>query len=113
MTDEEKGRVKRTEVADIVNFIKTQGIDVEYYSLSGTVMTINLRAGSLESVSRLLNSVKELEIVESSSVVYASTKEKENNTAIAADSSEGIEKYVKTDNTVEAQINVYITNLGE
>jgi hypothetical protein len=112
MTEEEKGRVKRTEIADIVNFIKTQGIDVEYYSLSGTVMTINIRAGSLESVSRLLNSVKELEIVESSSVVYASTKETEKNNA-AAQGSEETEKIVKTDNTVEAQINVYITNLGE
>ena len=113
MTEEEKGRVKRTEIADLVNFIKTRGIDVEYYSLSGTVMTINIRADSLESVSKLLNSVKELDIVESSSVVYASTKDVEKKDKNSTANEEGAEAVIKTGNTVEAQINVYITNLGE
>ncbi len=105
MTEEERGRVKRTDTAALVDFINSQGINVEYFSLSGTVMTINLHAGSLESVSRLLETIKQQEIVESSSVVYAATKDKE-------DFDENAQK-IQVDNGVEAQINIYLINYEE
>ncbi len=105
MTAEEKGRVKRTDTAALVDFISEQGVDVEYYSLTGTVMTINLRAKTLESVSKLLEVIQEQEIVESSSVVYAATKEKE-----VADTTDRV---VTIDNGVEAQIYVYLVTYEE
>lgn len=105
MTSEERGRVKRTETAALVDFISSQGINVEYFSLSGTVMTINLHAKSLESVSKLLETIEEQEIVESSSVVYAATKDK--------DAFDENANRIQVDNGVEAQINIYLTNYEE
>ncbi len=102
MTEEEKTRVKRTEIAELVDFINDQGVDVEYFCLTGTVMTINLQAKSLESISRLLETIQENEIVESTSITYAATKERDSN----------IENSVLLfkDNKVEAQINIYLTS---
>lgn len=102
MTDEEKTRVKRTETAELIDFISDQGVDVEYFSLSGTVMTVNVHARSLESVSRLLETVQDQEIVESTSVSYAATKDKDNNT-----------DDIVVENGVEAQINIYLTDSEE
>ena len=105
MTDEEKTRIKRTMTAELVDYINSQGIEVLNFSITGTVVTINIHAPSLESVSRLLETIKDQEIVESSSVAYAATKEKEvldDNSAIS---------YVG--NGVEAQINIYLTSSAE
>ncbi len=115
MTDEEKSRVKRTETAELVDFINSQGVDVEYFNLSGSMMTINLRANSLESVSKLLEKLSQKEIVESSSVVYAATKEKEVAKTPSADSAASTNEKVMVSDGVEAQIILYITdnNLGE
>ena len=96
MTEEEKARVKRSETTALIDFINKQGAKVEYYSLTGPMMTVNLSVNSLEAVSRLLEKINEQEIVESSSVVYAATKEKE--------------EEVVTSAGVEAQINIYITS---
>ncbi len=103
MTDEEKSRVKRTETADLVDFISDQGADVEYFSLSGTVMTVNLHARSLESVSKLLQAIQEQDIVESTSVTYAATKDKDTDETVM----------IIVDNGVEAQINIYLTSAEE
>ncbi len=105
MTQEEKGRVKRTETAALVDFLNSQGVEVEYCSLTGTVMTLNIHTDTLESVSKLLETVKEQAIVESSSVVYAATKDKE-----ATDASG---ERITTADGVEAQINIYLTNYEE
>ncbi len=110
MTEEEKGRVKRLDTAKLVDFINDQGMDVDKTSLSDAVLTINLKAASLESVSRLIEQINDQEIVESTSVVYAATKD---NDGKAADSSEEETKKVYTRNNVEAQINIYLTNNEE
>ncbi len=110
MTPEEKGRVKRTDTAALVDFISTQGATVDSVSLSGTVMTINLNTNSLESVSKLLEKITDQEIVESSSVVYAATKDKEIKVTDAG--AEATETQMVKDG-VEAQINVYLTNYEE
>lgn len=110
MTEEEKGRVKRTETAELVDFIDAQGIDVEYFSLTGTVMKITLRGSSLESISKLLEKINGQDIVESSSVVYAATKEKEVKTKVKTEEPAEI---INVDNGVEAQITVYLTSNEE
>jgi type IV pilus assembly protein PilM len=105
MTEEEKTRVKRTKTAELVDYISTQGIDVENFSITGTVVTINIHAPSLESVSKLLETIKDQEIVESSSVAYAATKEKEEMDETSA--------IYYVGNGVEAQINIYLAGSGE
>ena len=108
MTPEEKGRVKRTDTAKLIDFINAQGVEVDSVTLKETMMTINLRAGSLESVSKLLEKVNEQEIVESSSVVYAATKDKE-----IEGSTGDTQETIVVKSGVEAQINVYLTNYEE
>ena len=102
MTQEEKTRVKRTETAQLVDFISAQGVDVENFSLTGTVMTVNLHARNLESVSSLLETINEQDIVESSSIVYAATKDKERSNDTGS--------IVYQESGVEAQIYLYLTN---
>ncbi len=102
MTEEEKTRLKRTRTAELVDFIKSQGAEVENYSITGTVATINIHARNLESVSRLLEAIKEQDIVESASVAYAATKDREispNTNLIDIDTSV---------NGVDAQLNLYL-----
>ncbi len=110
MTEEEKSRVKRTETAALIDFISEQGADVEYFSLSGTVMTVNLHTSSLESVSKLLEIIQDQDIVESSSVVYAATKDKE---ITFQESPDGSDTDIRVDSGVEAQIYIYLTNEKE
>ncbi len=105
MTDEEKNRIKRTKTAQLVDFINSQGIDVENFSISGTVVVINIHAPSLESVSRLLETIKNQDIVESSSVAYAATKDR--------DIWDGTTEIYTTNNGVEAQINIYLVGLED
>lgn len=102
MTQEEKTRVKRTDTAQLVDFISAQGVDVENFSLTGTVMTVNLHARNLESVSSLLETINEQDIVESSSIVYAATKDKERSNDTGS--------IVYQESGVEAQIYLYLTN---
>lgn len=122
MTDEEKTRISRTSTAQLVDYIESQGIQVVNLSLTGSAMILNVRASSLQSVSKLIDQIKEEAIVESSSVISASTNEKEE--AIKAsdtstESDENINKNdEKTDNYikemgVDAQITIYLADKEE
>ena len=110
MTEEEKGRVKRTDTAKLVDLINDQGTEVVSTILTDNVITVNLNAGSLESVSRLIEVIAQQDIVESCSVTYAATNEKEGKSPKPDNEDEEV---VPVKSGVEALVNIYLVNYGE
>ncbi len=75
MTEEEKDRVSRLEVAELVDFIGNQGMEVKSFDLKDTTLSVNVTGDSLESISKLTELLNEQEIIESCSVISAKTIE--------------------------------------
>lgn len=95
MSDEEKGRISRLDAANLVDLIGDQGMKVTYMDLVKGAMTIDLKADTLEEVSKLTTLLKEQDIVESCSVVSAKTIEDD-------------EKTEEVESGVNAEIKVYL-----
>ncbi|SDB15039.1 pilus assembly protein PilM [Butyrivibrio sp. INlla16] len=80
MNAEERSRISRVDAAQLVDLIGHQNMKVTYMDLVKGVMTINLKAKSLEAVSKLTMEINDQEIVESCSVVSAQTIEDDDRT---------------------------------
>lgn len=73
MSEEEIDRTSRVDVAELVQYISTQVMSVNSYTLTGDQLTVNLTAPTLESISRLSVDVEERPIVGSCSMPTAQT----------------------------------------
>ncbi len=92
LSEEERNRVSRLEVMQLVDFIEKQGANVNYFNLTGSDLLITVNTKNLENVSALMKSLDEQEIVASTSMVSAKT----------------IDEEEKTNSTVDAQIKIYL-----
>lgn len=88
MSEEERTRRSRVEVADLVKFIATQVMSVNSFSLTGDRLSVNISAPSLESISRLSMELERRNMVDSTSMPSAQT--------------------TLTDSGVDAQLVVYL-----
>ncbi|WP_026526069.1 pilus assembly protein PilM [Butyrivibrio sp. VCD2006] len=95
MNEEEIGRISRLDAAKLVDLIGKQRMKVTYMNLVKGVMTIDLKADTLEEVSKLTTLLKEQEIVESCSVASAQTIEDDTKTE-------------EVESGVNAEIKVYL-----
>ena len=95
MSEEEQGRISRLDAAKLIDLIGKQGMKVTYMDLVKGAMTIDLKADTLEDVSKLSVLLKEQDIVESCSVVSAKTIEDD-------------EKTEEVESGVNAEIKVYL-----
>jgi type IV pilus assembly protein PilM len=127
MTEEEKGRVSRVEVAKLADFIVSQGVSVRSLNLSGTTLVVGVTGDSLSTMSKLTAALMDQDIVESCSLSMA---EKENPedvhsshlptaTAVSEEADDLIEGYEElyghtaaSDTIVNAEINIYLTTLN-
>ncbi len=71
MTEEEKGRVSRVDVAKLADFIVSQGVSVNSMDLKGTTLVVGVSGDSLNTMSRLTAAQTDQEIVESCSLAMA------------------------------------------
>ncbi len=120
MTEEEKGRVSRMEVAKLADFIASQGVSVNSMNLTGTTLVVGVTGDSLNTMSKLTAALTDQEIVESCSLSMAQKETTEGSTATALEAPEFdengelIEDSIETTNTgniVNAEINIYLTTL--
>ena len=81
MSDEEVSRVSRTKIAKLVSEIGEQIRGVTSYTLSEQSLQVNIKADSLESISKLAWSLEKKAMVESVSVQMAQTASFERNTS--------------------------------
>ncbi len=116
MTEEEKGRVSRVDVAKLADFIVSQGVSVKSLSLSGTTLVVDVQGDSLNTMSRLTAALSDQDIVESCSLTTAQKETSEvNQTDSENAENENPDGYSFTTaaskNIVNAQINIYLTTL--
>ncbi len=71
MTEEEVGRVSRVDVAELADFIVSQGVSVRSLNLSGTTLVVGVTGDSLKTMSRLTAALTDQDIVESCSLSMA------------------------------------------
>ncbi|MBR1670350.1 MAG: pilus assembly protein PilM [Butyrivibrio sp.] len=74
MTEEERSRVSRVEVAKLADFIVSQGVSVRSLNLTDSTLTVAVTGDSLNTMSKLSAALTDLDIVESCSL---STAQKE------------------------------------
>lgn len=77
MTEAERESISRVKIASIIYYIGTQGHEVGSYSVTEDVLTVNILAPTLESVSVLQTNLEKRDLVES---VYTQTAQTEDNT---------------------------------
>ncbi len=71
MTDEEKGRVSRVDVAELADFIVSQGVSVRSMNLTDKTLVVAVTGDSLNTMSRLTAALTDQDIVESCSLSMA------------------------------------------
>ncbi len=112
MSEEEKARVSRLKVANIVDLIGKQGLKINSLDLKGEQFTVNVSGNNLESISKLTELLDEQDIIESCSVESAKTNDKEeivtNQIKTENEDGEEVETKVTEIAQVDAQINVYL-----
>ncbi|WP_024866589.1 pilus assembly protein PilM [Butyrivibrio sp. FCS014] len=120
MTEEERGRVSRTDVAKLADFIASQGVSVKSMNLQGTTLVVGVTGDSLNTMSKLTAALSDQEIVESCSLAMAQKETSEVSTtstqeAPSFDETGELEgEIVDTSNAgtiVNAEINIYLTTL--
>jgi len=111
MTAEEKDRISRKDVAELVKFINSGKASVKQIFLSENVLTVDITTDTLQSVSELSESLDKQKIVESVRVENASKLEKDGyeKTDITL-SGEEITTVVPGTVVVEAQLKIYLTS---
>ena len=125
MTEEEKGRVSRVDVAELADFIVSQGVSVRSINLKEKTLVVGVTGDSLNTMSNLTAALTDLDIVESCSLSMAqkeSTEDTKTSVPAAAppddeeDEEEAQEAYavdtVDLDSVVNAEINIYLTTLN-
>ena len=92
MTEEEKGRVRRVDVAKLADFIVSQGVSVRSLDLKESTLVVAVTGDSLSTMSKLTASLADQDIVASCSLSMAQTEDTENSAglprATASESSE-------------------------
>ena len=120
MTEEERGRVSRVDVAKLADFIVSQGVSVKSMNLKGTTLVVGVTGDSLNTMSKLTAALTDQEIVESCSLSMAQKETAEESTAPVQEAPSFDENgelegdYVDTPSTgkiVNAEINIYLTTL--
>ncbi|MCR5155898.1 MAG: pilus assembly protein PilM [Butyrivibrio sp.] len=120
MTEEEKGRVSRMDVAKLADFIASQGVSVKSMNLQGSTLVVGVTGDSLNTMSRLTAALTDQEIVESCSLSMAQKETTEASAPVTEsapsfdENGELIEDYIEPTNTgniVNAEINIYLTTL--
>jgi cytidylate kinase len=111
MTDEEKDRISRKEVTELVRFINGSKAGVKQIFLTENVLTVDITTDTLQSVSELAESLDGQKIVESVRVENARKLEKDGyeKTDITL-SGEEITTVVPGTVVVEAQLKIYLTS---
>lgn len=124
MTEEENDRLSRILVAQLAGQIGNRVKAIGAYSLSGDVLTVNITADSLESISRLAMDIQDNDIVESCSVqtaqtvdtkdiIYSPQAENESGEAAADTDNDLQSKTVNVSQTVDAQLVIYLKNYSD
>ncbi len=121
MTEEERGRVSRVDVAKLADFIVSQGVSVNKMELSGTTLVVGVSGDSLNTMSSLTAALTDQDIVESCSLSMAQKEtveetpsstqaESENDDADEFDDESGFNQN-RSNKVVNAEINIYLTTL--
>ena len=100
MTEEETGRTSRVDVADLITFIGSQCQGIRSCVLSGQVLSVNITADSLESISRIGSAIEERQIVKRCSTQTAQRDTLDMDTGAAT-------------NSVDAALTIYIRTKSE
>jgi type IV pilus assembly protein PilM len=111
MTDEEKDRVSRKEVAELVKIINNNKVSVRQIFVSENVLTVDITTDTLQSVSELSESLNGQKSVESVQVENAQKLEKDGyeQTDITLEGEE-VKTVVPGTIVVEAQLKIYLTS---
>ncbi len=122
MTEEEKGRVSRVDVAKLADFIVNQGVSVRSINLKEKTLVVGVTGDSLNTMSKLTAALTDLDIVESCSLSMAQKESAEDtNTSVPVSSTSSDEEVAEEDYAVEtvdlnsvvnAEINIYLTTLN-
>ena len=122
MTEEEKGRVSRVDVAKLADFIVSQGVSVRSINLKEKTLVVGVTGDSLNTMSKLTAALTDLDIVESCSLSMAQKESAEDtNTSVPVSSTSSDEEVAEEDYAVEtvdlnsvvnAEINIYLTTLN-
>ncbi|WP_026518970.1 pilus assembly protein PilM [Butyrivibrio sp. FCS006] len=122
MTEEEKGRVSRVDVANLADFIVSQGVSVRSINLKEKTLVVGVTGDSLNTMSKLTAALTDLDIVESCSLSMAQKESAEDtNTSVPVSSTSSDEEVAEEDYAVEtvdlnsvvnAEINIYLTTLN-
>jgi type IV pilus assembly protein PilM len=116
MTEEEKGRVSRVDVAELADFIVSQGVSVRSMTLKEKTLVVGVQGDSLNTMSNLTAALTDQDIVESCSLSMAqkeSTEDSRQSSMVSDDDEFSDDFYTETDydNIVNAEINIYLTTL--
>ncbi len=79
MTAEEKGRVSRVDVAQLADFIVSQGVSVKSLDLKESTLVVDVVGDSLNTMSRLTAALTDQDIVESCSLTTAKKESADEN----------------------------------
>ena len=122
MTEEEKGRVSRVDVAKLADFIVSQGVSVRSIDLKEKTLVVGVTGDSLNTMSKLTAALTDLDIVESCSLSMAQKENAEDSrtsvpvTSTPSDEEVAEEDYavetINLDSVVNAEINIYLTTLN-
>ena len=106
MTDEEKERISRLSVIELIEFISGKGVVVNSLRVSGNAVDLTVITTSMDKVSELSKSLSEREIVESVSVTNVTKQQIE-------DAVTETGAVVKGGVVVDAQLRVYLKTKSE
>ncbi len=142
MTEEERGRVRRVDVAKLADFIVSQGVSVRSLDLKESTLVVAVTGDSLSTMSKLTASLADQDIVASCSLSTAQKENAEDGQTIpratavennseetgetAEESSEGntdettdgatdterVRNVNDSDNVVNAEIKIYLSTLN-
>ncbi|MBO6215735.1 MAG: hypothetical protein J6N76_09460, partial [Lachnospiraceae bacterium] len=103
ISEEERDQISRVWIADLIGLIGTYNIEVKSYSVNGMELGVVVSAEKLQTISRLMETLREIPIVSACSVTTAQTNEGE---ALTAEESRPIGK-------VDANIRITLSTLPE
>ncbi len=116
MEDEEKSRIRRYDVANLIEEIASKDITVGSYNVRENLITVDVTTDALSQVSKLSEKLMNMETVESVTVTNAQKETKEGeiaNISIVTENGELTEQ-VQSDSqiVVRAQLKIYMKGLG-
>ncbi len=113
MTDEEKGRVSRVDVAELADFIVSQGVSVRSLNLSGSTLVVGVTGDSLKTMSKLTAALTDQDIVESCSLSMAQKETLDENDTVPQAVKKGGSTAMDDDEAIENEIKEVSENESE